>query len=507
VTGKGQTTGGITKSIGYGYTDGNLTSVVTPSGQTITYGYSNGRVISIAVNGTTLLSNALYDPFGPVTGWTWGNGTLTARTYDQDGNLDSLDSAGAYSYSRDDAFRTTGMTDLSDSSKSWTYGYDLLDRLNTASTSAQTIGYTHDASGNRLTQTGTVAATYSIDASSNRITSITGATARTYAYDGAGNTVADGTMSFSYSDAGRMTSATHAGVTTTYAVDALGQRIRKASSVGASYFMYDERGHLVGEYDVSGTLIQETVWLDDIPVATLRANGTTGVDVFYVHTDHLDTPRRVSRPADNAVVWRWDSDPFGVAPAQTDPDGDAVPFAYNLRFPGQYADAETGLYYNYFRDYAPESGRYVQSDPIGIDGGLNTYAYAFGAPVGLSDPTGERARGGLPALFCKKFPRVCNEIKRCVARPASCKGKFCSAGNALYKSLCNNPGCTSSDSCNSLSFKTSLAAGCYLNRVMAKRFCYRNRSDKTHDDEIEKAKAKVEECIEQSARCDVCLAY
>jgi len=61
----------ITKSVGYGYTNGDMTSLVTPSGQTITYGYSNHRITSITVNSTTLLSGVIYDPFGPATGWTW----------------------------------------------------------------------------------------------------------------------------------------------------------------------------------------------------------------------------------------------------------------------------------------------------------------------------------------------------------------------------------------------------------------------------------------------------
>ncbi len=66
-------------------------------------------------------------------------------------------------------------------------------------------------------------------------------------------------------------------------------------------------------------LIEETVWLGDIPVATLRPNASGGVDIFYVHTDHLNTPRAVTRPSDNMLMWTWYSDPFGTDAAIENP--------------------------------------------------------------------------------------------------------------------------------------------------------------------------------------------
>jgi len=105
----------------------------------------------------------------------------------------------------------------------------------------------------------------------------------------------------------------------------------------------------------------------------------------------LNTPRLATNSS-GTVVWRWDSDAFGIGAANQDPDSDSNLVNIRLRFPGQYLDEETGLHYNYFRDYDPVTGRYVQSDPIGLAGGPNTHVYADANPLVAVDPLGLQGR-------------------------------------------------------------------------------------------------------------------
>jgi trimeric autotransporter adhesin len=103
------------------------------------------------------------------------------------------------------------------------------------------------------------------------------------------------------------------------------------------------------------------------------------LSLYFIHPDHLGTPRLIA-DSQGTTVWTWDNtEPFSNSTPNQNPSGSGN-FTFNLRFPGQYYDAETGLHYNYFRDYDPKTGRYVESDPIGLLGGVNTYAYVDGNP-------------------------------------------------------------------------------------------------------------------------------
>ena len=179
-----------------------------------------------------------------------------------------------------------------------------------------------------------------------------------------------------------MQRAVKGGVTTDYLYNALGQRVSKKRITATSftnYYAYDEQGQLMGEYLGDGKPIQETVYLGSTPVAVLAGG------IYYVYADHIDTARVITSSVDNVPVWRWDkADPFGAQLPEMNPHGRGV-FTYNPRFPGQLFDKETNNHYNYFRDYDPQTGRYIQSGPIGLSGGINTYGYVGGNPLTFYD--------------------------------------------------------------------------------------------------------------------------
>ena len=117
--------------------------------------------------------------------------------------------------------------------------------------------------------------------------------------------------------------------------------------------------------------------------------GPKQTQLYFIQADHLGTPRLIT-DQNNATVWRNlpITEAFGNSPVEDDPNNTGNRFEFNLRFPGQYADKETGTNYNFFRDYDSSIGRYLQSDPIGLEGGINTYGYVGGKPISQADPTG-----------------------------------------------------------------------------------------------------------------------
>ena len=356
-----QTIGLVTLTTHYQYdAAGRLSQLTTPANNTIAYQYNaDGQVNGVTVDGTVLLNAAQYQPFGAISSWVWGNGTAYNRSYDLDGRLTKLPlGTDNRSYTYDAASRITGET--SDGT---------VQSVSPSFITAKNAGTTHYASkptGNALLSE-----------------TIANGTVFNMGYDVVGNLLSDSFNSYQYDLGGRLM---HFG-SDSFQMDGLGKRVAKVNlSTGNRYFTYDRAGHLLGEYNAQGLAIQETLWLGDIPVGTISAS--TGL--LYVYADHLNTPRTVTTQS-NRVLWSWVSDPFGNGASITSNDDSGNPYQYNLRFPGQYYDAETGLHYNMARYYNPAIGRYTQSDPIGLGGGMNTYTYVGNNPIMIHDIVGTQA--------------------------------------------------------------------------------------------------------------------
>jgi RHS repeat-associated protein len=209
-----------------------------------------------------------------------------------------------------------------------------------------------------------------------------------------------------------------------YQFNAKGERVRKyKGTVDQSRYLYSEGGQLlVQNRIVSGvTTTQEIIWLEDMPVG-INQGGT----LHGILTDHLHSPRAVFQLNNQVKVWRWDAvdDAFGEKLAVEDPDANAVLFKLDMRFAGQFFDAESGLHYNYLRDgYDALNGRYTQSDPIGLEGGISTYAYAMSSPVRFTDSFG---------LFVEPSP---SKPVAPVRTPPTAPSRGLSAGRAVLATV------------------------------------------------------------------------
>jgi RHS repeat-associated protein len=158
-----------------------------------------------------------------------------------------------------------------------------------------------------------------------------------------------------------------------------------------------------------------------------------------VHSDHLNAPRKLTN-ADGQAVWQWGYSAFGedkptlaknrFANLETTPNPGTTSISevkFNLRYPGQYADEESGLNYNYFRSYDSRTGRYSQSDPIGLDGGWNRFGYVSSNPLSSTDPLGLQAVAALPLA-----PTLPAAAGACVVgNPAACVAGAGVAGLAV----------------------------------------------------------------------------
>ena len=270
-----------------------------------------------------------------------------------------------------------------------------INRLNSAVGNYGSLGYTYDTSSNRLYQTVTPTTTYTYVPDSNILETVkTGGVTQTIGVTAAGNinsfspATPTGITALTYNQANRLATAL-AGSTQVgaYTYDAFGQRLEKVAAT-TTLFQYDQSGHLLEGLTSAGVAQEDHLYLGDMPLATLIPS--TGA-LYFLHNDTLGTPQ-LETSSTQTTAWATTYQPFGTTGTVTGS------LTQNIRLPGQYSDSETGFYQNGFRDYMPGWGRYLEGDPIGLWGGVNTYGYAAQNPLLWVDRWGLR-----PLTDCEKL--------------------------------------------------------------------------------------------------------
>ena len=415
-------TNSLISDIGYRYNaDNKLTETQPSASRSIQNLYDAAGqikrvlVANTDVNGTTtrILADAIsHLPFGPVKSLSYGNNLNMSRQYDRDYRL-TQEAAGTLFNQRYGYEASGNLQSITDDTRTvgpLTFDYDPLGRLASFAAGPMTISYQYDAVGNRVRLDHPVYTEdyhYALDSQRllnkrktytgigysetlNYQTSPQGFINQTQQRTEVQTWRLDATPSIFDYDADQRFAGSHAGTTVLfkYRYDAFGRRVLKNRlNTPTVNFAYDPENRLVAE--AKGNSPIHYIYLDDQPLARIDGNGTNS-SLYYFHNNHLGAPVRVSSQA-GAVVWSDEYDPFANGPfGQARPINSGI--TQNLRLPGQYNDEEWASsdpqHYNMARYYDPGTGRYWQSDPIGLAGGINTYTYVNNNPLRYTDPSG-----------------------------------------------------------------------------------------------------------------------
>jgi RHS repeat-associated protein len=372
---------GIVYTTSYTYDAADRIKTITyPDNRLVTYTRDSlGRITSVSatVSGVakTLASAQTYRADGLLLTQSYGNGLNETRTYDLQGRLtnQALGTADTRIYGYDANGNVTSRQNLSQTAS---YGYDALDRLiqdSITSTPSSSTSFSYDPNGNRQSDSG---GSYIYLSATNRLSQYY---SQPITLDTAGNTVNDGIYTYVYNNAGELQSVAQGGTLGSYVYNHRHQRTQKTTASSTTVYHYDVLGNLILETNASGVSQVAYVWADSQPLAQIVKSGSTDT-LSYLLADQEGTPR-LATSTTKAVVWRYEGRAFG----NTAPSGSVT---VNLRYPGQYFDSETGLYYWGARYYDPKTGRGISSDPIGLAGGLNTYTYVSNNPLRWIDPSG-----------------------------------------------------------------------------------------------------------------------
>jgi RHS repeat-associated protein len=380
-----------------------VTSVTDVFGQVVSYAYdasSNRTQLSLnaatsgtyqydAINRLTTLTDAAslnttfsYDVTNKLTSRTLPNGVVTTSQYDDLNRLTRLTHAKAGNTLADFQYQlnaVNNITQMIDGVGTHNYTYDTRDRLTAATHPNQTNeSYTLDDVGNRTASH--QGSSYSHQPFNRLVT----ANSNSYGYDANGNltskTDASGSWIYTWDYENRLKQASKSGgVSVTYAYDALGRRIQRSSSAsGTMKFVYDG-ADVIRDLDASGSTIAEYL---NAPGVDNKLRQSASGAVSYFATDHLGTTRALT-DASGSLASTLNYDSFGNV------TGSSPSTRYT--FTSRELDSETGLLYYRARWYDPQQGRFVSEDPIGLEGGLNSYAFVENNPGNNTDPFGLRS--------------------------------------------------------------------------------------------------------------------
>ncbi|WP_066263437.1 RHS repeat-associated core domain-containing protein [Hydrogenophaga flava] len=421
-------------SLTHSYTDygnGQTKTYTGPDGQTISYTFDAAAELeSVTIPGEGIISVSEWQWYEP-TKIVLPGGSVQRKTFNGYQNLTRLqvlNPAQATVFDLQNEFgKLADVTRSTFDGASRDYTKDdagRLVRVEHPLLSGRGEAFTLDANNNRVThsRTGTLAWQY------DNVGQLTqrpaeGGGSITYTYDAAGNLSSEthsaiagaaGVKRFTWDALNRLSEVRDGAdqLIARYIYDPFDRRIRKETPAGTTHYLHSDWG-LLAEANAAGQVQVSYGWNpqrsnSDSPLyARIPDPANAGASRYvYYHNDQLGTPQRITDKAGN-VVWAGEYDAFGKATVSTSADPNLA-MVNQLRFPGQYFDAETGLHYNDRRYYDPATGRYLSRDPIGFEGGINLYAYAGAAPHRFTDPTGEKmppnpASFALCNLGCNAF--------------------------------------------------------------------------------------------------------
>lgn len=387
---------------------GKRSGIQLPDGQRIDYGFDHhNRLNQIAVNGD-IITRIERDLLGREISRAQGD-LITLAEYDPAGRLQKQTSFNqkqkiAGPIQREYGYDNFGnLNRLSDGPEETRFVYDLLNRLKKAEGNiAETFSF--DPAGNLL-QSGSDDST-SGSVKGNRLF-MQGD--RKFTYDARGNLIQenrgkDGKLvtTFEYNLNNQLIKSTKDGQTTTYTYDPLGRRISKTDAFGTTRYLWagdqmvqEKRNNLKNTYVYEPESFR--------PVAQISEG-----KIYHYHLDHLGTPRELTDDQ-GKIVWKVRYKTYGNVAVK-----EVEEVENNIRFQGQYFDEETGLHYNRFRYYNPNTGQFITQDPIGLLGGVNSYQYAPN-PVGWVDPFGlsckENSTGNLAAISADDVAKAIQSIE------------------------------------------------------------------------------------------------